>query len=40
MSVNDEDYSSYLTLVASLSGDSSDDEDLNQAIIASLENQM
>ncbi|XP_063323489.1 G2/M phase-specific E3 ubiquitin-protein ligase-like [Pelmatolapia mariae] len=40
ISVNDEDYSSYLTLVASLSGDSSDDEDLNQAIIASLENQI
>lgn len=39
MSVNDEDQSSYLTVVASLYGDS-DDEDLNQAIIASLESHM
>ncbi|XP_030604857.1 uncharacterized protein LOC115793852 [Archocentrus centrarchus] len=40
MSANDEDYSSYLTLVASLSGESSGDEDLNQAIIASLESHI
>ncbi|XP_030588086.1 G2/M phase-specific E3 ubiquitin-protein ligase [Archocentrus centrarchus] len=39
-SANDEDYSSYLTLVASLSGESSGDEDLNQAIIASLESHI
>lgn len=40
MSVHDEDYSSYLSLMAALSDDLSDDEDLNQAIIASMESQM
>lgn len=40
MSVNDEDYSSYLTLMASLSGSSSDDKHFNQAIIVSLESHM
>ncbi|XP_034722118.1 uncharacterized protein LOC117941138 [Etheostoma cragini] len=34
------DYASYLTLVATLPHDSSDDEELNQAIIASLESQI
>uniref|UniRef100_UPI003AAF346D G2/M phase-specific E3 ubiquitin-protein ligase-like n=1 Tax=Centroberyx gerrardi TaxID=166262 RepID=UPI003AAF346D len=37
---HDEDYSSYLTLVATLPDDSSDDEELNQAIIASMESQI
>ena len=36
----DEDYSSYLSLVATFPDDSSDDEDLNQAIIASMDGQM
>ncbi|KAA8594381.1 hypothetical protein FQN60_005215, partial [Etheostoma spectabile] len=34
------DYASYLTLVSTLPHDSSDDEELNQAIIASLESQI
>lgn len=37
---HDEDYSSYLTLMATLSDDCSDDEDLNLAIIASLGSQV
>ncbi|XP_053281200.1 G2/M phase-specific E3 ubiquitin-protein ligase [Pleuronectes platessa] len=36
----DEDYSSYLTLTAALPDGSSDDEELNQAIIASMESQI
>lgn len=36
---HDEDYSSYLRLMDNLSDDCSDDEDLNMAIIASLESQ-
>ncbi|CAL8270225.1 unnamed protein product [Gadus morhua 'NCC'] len=36
----DEDYSSYLSLVATFPDDSSDDEVLNQAIIASMVSQM
>ena len=36
----DEEYSSYLSLVAIFSDVSSDDEDLNQAIIASMDSQM
>ncbi|XP_056437117.1 uncharacterized protein LOC130374401 isoform X2 [Gadus chalcogrammus] len=36
----DEDYSSYLSLVATFPDDSSDDEDLNQAIIASMASQI
>lgn len=36
----DEDYSSYLTLMATLPDDSTDDEDLNLALIASLESQI
>uniref|UniRef100_UPI003AAF0910 G2/M phase-specific E3 ubiquitin-protein ligase-like n=1 Tax=Centroberyx gerrardi TaxID=166262 RepID=UPI003AAF0910 len=39
-SSHDEDYSSYLTLVATLPDNSSDDEELNQAIIASMESQI
>lgn len=34
------DYASYLTLVATLPPDSSDDEELNLAIIAGMESQM
>ncbi|XP_035516982.1 G2/M phase-specific E3 ubiquitin-protein ligase-like, partial [Morone saxatilis] len=34
------DYARYLTLVATLPPDSSDDEELNQAIIASMESQI
>lgn len=37
---HDEDYASYLTLMASDQSDSSDDEQLNQAILASMESQM
>ncbi|XP_060941362.1 G2/M phase-specific E3 ubiquitin-protein ligase-like [Limanda limanda] len=37
---HDEDYSSYLTLMAAHPDDSSDDEELNQAIIASMESQI
>ncbi|KAL7394479.1 hypothetical protein ABVT39_026611 [Epinephelus coioides] len=37
---HDGDYASYLTLVATLPPDSSDDEELNQAIIASMESQI
>ncbi|XP_076141258.1 uncharacterized protein LOC143123864 isoform X2 [Alosa pseudoharengus] len=36
----DEDYATYLDLVADLSGDFSEDEELQQAIIASMENQI
>lgn len=36
-SSHNEDYSSYLTLLAALPVDYSDDEELNQAIIASME---
>jgi len=38
-SSHDEDYSSYLTLMATLPDDSSDDEELQQAIMASMESQ-
>ncbi|XP_062418993.1 uncharacterized protein LOC134131245 [Pungitius pungitius] len=38
-SSHNEDYSSYLTLMAALPDDYSDDEELNQAIIASMESQ-
>ncbi len=37
---HDEDYSSYLTLMATLPDDFSDDEELKQAISASMESQM
>ncbi|CAM4511641.1 unnamed protein product [Leuciscus chuanchicus] len=39
-SSHDEDYSSYLTLMATLPDDSSDDEELQQAIMASMESQI
>lgn len=37
---NEDNYSSYLTLVATISDDSSEDEGLKQAIIASMESHM
>ena len=39
-SIDQDNYSSYLTLVATISGDSSEDEGLQQAIVASMESCM
>ncbi|KAG7455575.1 G2 M phase-specific E3 ubiquitin-protein ligase-like [Solea senegalensis] len=39
-SLNEDNYSSYLTLVATISDDSSEDEGLQQAIIASMESHI
>lgn len=36
---HDDDYSSYLTLVAAISDESSDDDEINMALIASKESQ-
>ncbi|KAF7649764.1 hypothetical protein LDENG_00136330 [Lucifuga dentata] len=39
-SASNDDYTTYLSIIGSVSDHSSDDEELNQAIMASLESQM